>query len=266
MSVNRLYRPELSYLRTDIKQDEQDRVSANQETMAIVDIVNLASEHMTDQSIMNGLIGLLNPRLEHRKSYVCTTSESTELVHMASGDTVDTIRYRRILDKLETLAKSKQLTRIFFPLHALESVILRPNEQGNHWLMLSFTVADNTWSLYDSLSPSRATFEQVQENLNRIAKTLTNCNDFPSRKVVRTMKQTNSFDCGIHVMANIIGETFGVPLQPYPISIKELRLRLQAFLVLGVTQNREWRGKQLKKMPPAQSEFIFRILVDALTL
>lgn len=94
------------------------------------------------------------------------------------------------LDPLD--AKSKQL--VFF---AVNNNSLRNSAGGSHWSLLVWSRPEQRFYHYDSMSPAN---KEVAEGLYESLKVAFDCSLAPFKETV-CLRQSNSHDCGIHVIA-----------------------------------------------------------------
>lgn len=93
--------------------------------------------------------------------------------------------------------RATQKQFIFLPLNDNNEV----KAGGNHWSLLVFSRPEQTFIYYDSISGGAATLRSLRAFLIELGSAI-GCPEFDVRHGECT-QQTNSYDCGIHVLCTI---------------------------------------------------------------
>lgn len=131
------------------------------------------------------------------KDQICFVApEMVQLVRAVASNNISAEEFSVMLSPTEWMSKRV----VFFPIN--DSSIDATAVGGNHWSLLVWTVDASGFEHYDSIenSSNRIHALEVVNTLSQLIPTLQEKKNKITRGVCQ--RQENSFDCGIHVLAN----------------------------------------------------------------
>lgn len=232
-SFTRLYRPELSILRLDVRQCDDEVYYFSDYSVRQSLVRSLITRSKIHEDVLAAFFIMLAPALEVNHIIARAPMISSRI--LASSD-------EKHIKILRDDVKSSSARCILFPVLVSPKGVCEYGTFGNHWILLCLHIVNRSWILYDSLpstNPLRA-IDSVKSNLLTLANTLGVGS--PNFEYVKCTTQENGIDCGIHVCANALGIIFGISVNPFPVHANDLRRRVYMMLLLVAKLDRDCRG------------------------
>ena len=235
VSFSRLYRPELSILQAHVRQSKDELFYFSDYTVRGSLIHSFITKSLVHEDMLGAFFTILDPVLKETRVLARVPMIASMILASAN---------QKYTDLLKDEVQSTNARCVLFPTFVSPNGICTYGEFGNHWVLLSLDIENQSWNLYDSFAeqnPLRI-LRPAKENMMNLARSLGVLN--PVFNVRKCTRQENGIDCGIHVCANALGVLFDLSVNPFPVHANDLRIRIYTMLLLVAEIHRDCRGQR----------------------